>query len=208
MGEIYDNEGDKSQAFQYFYDVSIERPSQVKWQLMIASCHRRSGNYQNALEVYKQIHRKFPENVECLRFLVRICSDLGLKEAQEYATKLKKAERQKKCWEQRASSGTRRGSGRGRREDSAGRVYREGSAGGKGGHRGKAARRRPAFDEAEEDQPYRTSNRNEIGEGETDANYQDPLGPQMERPKTAATRNARGDDDLFDEDVGDDLLPE
>lgn len=40
---------------------------------------------------------------------------------------------------------------------------REESAGGKGGHRGKAARRRPAFDEAEEDQPYRTSNRNEIG---------------------------------------------
>lgn len=40
---------------------------------------------------------------------------------------------------------------------------REESAGGKGGHRGKAARRRAAIDEAEEDQPYRTSNRNEIG---------------------------------------------
>lgn len=41
----------------------------------------------------------------------------------------------------------------------------------------------------------------------TDSTYSDPLGPQMERPKTAA--NKRNDhDELFDEDVGDDLLPE
>lgn len=53
-----------------------------------------------------------------LKFLVRICSDLGLKEAQEYATKLKKAEKAKELKDQRASSGTRRGSGR-RRESSA-----------------------------------------------------------------------------------------
>jgi len=41
------------------------RPTQVRWQLMVASCHRRSGNYQQALETYKNIHRKFPDNVEC-----------------------------------------------------------------------------------------------------------------------------------------------
>jgi len=32
---------------------------------MIATCHRRSGNYQQALETYKNIHRKFPDNIEC-----------------------------------------------------------------------------------------------------------------------------------------------
>jgi len=42
----------------------------------------------------------------------------------------------------------------------------------------------------------------------TDASYSDPLGPQMERPKTAATRQNKMDEDLFDEDVGDELLPE
>ena len=41
------------------------RPAQVKWQLMVASCHRRSGNYQQALDTYKHIHKKFPDNVEC-----------------------------------------------------------------------------------------------------------------------------------------------
>ncbi|XP_071135194.1 intraflagellar transport protein 88 homolog [Mytilus galloprovincialis] len=235
-GEIYDNEGDKSQAFQYYYDsyryfpsnipviewlgayyidsqfcekaihyferAAIVQPNQVKWQLMIASCHRRSGNYQQALETYKHIHRKFPENVECLKFLVRICSDLGLKEAQEYATKLKKAEKAKELKDQRASSGTRRGSGRAKREGSAG-SDRETSAGGSRKPSSKGRRSGGnRLDLDDDGKPYQVSNKQEI-----DSTYSDPLGPQMERPKTAA--NKRNDhDELFDEDVGDDLLPE
>ena len=40
-----------------------------------------------------------------------------------------------------------------------------------------------------------------------DASYVDPLGPQTERPKTAAKK--RGDEsDFADEELGDDLLPE
>jgi tetratricopeptide (TPR) repeat protein len=42
------------------------RPSQVKWQLMVASCYRRSGNYAAALDEYKKIHHKFPDNIECM----------------------------------------------------------------------------------------------------------------------------------------------
>lgn len=52
-----------------------------------------TGNYQQALQCYKQIHRRFPESVDCLKFLVRLCTDLGLKEAQEYSLKLRKAEK-------------------------------------------------------------------------------------------------------------------
>ncbi|XP_070770588.1 intraflagellar transport protein 88 homolog isoform X7 [Enoplosus armatus] len=198
LGELHDVEGDKSQAFQHYYEsfryfpsnidviewlgayyietqfcekaiqyferATLIQPTQVKWQLMVASCYRRSGNYQKALETYKDIHRKFPENVECLRFLVRLCTDMGLKEVQEYATKLKKVEKMKEIREQRVKSG-REGSGRGRREG------REGSA------------------------------------GSADASYVDPLGPQMERPKTGAKRRVE-DDDFADEELGDDLLPE
>uniref|UniRef100_UPI003AABCDDF intraflagellar transport protein 88 homolog isoform X6 n=1 Tax=Centroberyx gerrardi TaxID=166262 RepID=UPI003AABCDDF len=197
LGELYDSEGDKSQAFQYYYEsfryfpsnidviewlgayyietqfcekaiqyferATLIQPTQVKWQLMVASCYRRSGNYQKALETYKDIHRKFPENVECLRFLVRLCTDMGLKEVQEYATKLKKVEKMKEIREQRVKSG-REGSARGRKEG------REGSA-------------------------------------SSDASYVDPLGPQTERPKTAAKKRQE-DDDFADEELGDDLLPE
>ena len=42
-------------------------------------------------------------NLHCfagLKFLVRLCTDLGLKDAQEYANKLKKAEKAKELREQ------------------------------------------------------------------------------------------------------------
>ncbi|XP_036964631.1 intraflagellar transport protein 88 homolog [Acanthopagrus latus] len=234
LGELYDSEGDKSQAFQHYYEsfryfpsnidviewlgayyietqfcekaiqyferATLIQPTQVKWQLMVASCYRRSGNYQKALETYKDIHRKFPENVECLRFLVRLCTDMGLKEVQEYTTKLKKVEKMKEIREQRVKSG-RDGSARSRREG------REGSAGSadsshsssstKGERLSAKMRSLPGSNE-----PYEASSPKEI-----DASYVDPLGPQMERPKTGAKKRGE-DDDFADEELGDDLLPE
>ena len=41
-----------------------------------------------------------------------------------------------------------------------------------------------------------------------DASYSDPLGPQMERPKTAARRKDPHEDEFGDEELGDDLLAE
>ena len=61
--------------------------------ILFFPCHRRAGNYHRALETYKTVHRKFPENIECLKFLVKLSSDMGLKEAGEYAMELKKAEK-------------------------------------------------------------------------------------------------------------------
>ena len=91
-------------AIAYFERASLMQPDDVRWQLMIASCYRRSGNYHRALETYKTIHRRFPENVECLKFLVKLSSDMGLKEAQSYALELKKAERARQQRDERAAS--------------------------------------------------------------------------------------------------------
>ncbi|XP_023386483.1 intraflagellar transport protein 88 homolog [Pteropus vampyrus] len=233
LGELYDGEGDKSQAFQHYYEsyryfpsnigviewlgayyidtqfcekaiqyferASLIQPTQVKWQLMVASCFRRSGNYQKALDTYKDIHRKFPENAECLRFLVRLCTDIGLKEVQEYATKLKRLEKMKEMREQRIKSG-RDGSGgsRGRRDGGAGSDSGQNySASSKGERLSAKLRALPGTNE-----PYESSSNKEI-----DASYVDPLGPQVERPKTAAKKRIE-EDDFADEELGDDLLPE
>ncbi|XP_072542134.1 intraflagellar transport protein 88 homolog [Salminus brasiliensis] len=232
LGELYDNEGDKSQAFQYYYEsfryfpsnigviewlgayyidtqfcekaiqyferATLIQPNQVVWQLMVASCYRRSGNYQKALETYKDIHRKFPENVECLRFLVRLCTDMGLKEVQEYATKLKKVEKMKEIREQRVKSG-RDSSARGRREGSASSDSGQSSHGAsaKGERLSVKLRTLPGSNE-----PYEASTQRDI-----DASYVDPLGPQIERPKTSAKKRTE-EDDFADEELGDDLLPE
>ncbi|CAL8370641.1 unnamed protein product [Arctogadus glacialis] len=188
-------------AIQYFERAMLIQPTQVKWQLMVASCYRRSGNYQQALETYKDIHRKFPENIECLRFLVRLCTDMGMKEVQEYATKMKKVEKMKEIREQRVRSG-REGSARARREG------REGSAGSDSGNssQGNSSRGDRLSTKLRSlpgsNEPYESS-----GQRDLDASYVDPLGPQTERPKTAAKK--RGDEsDFADEELGDDLLPE
>ncbi|KAM9566225.1 intraflagellar transport protein 88 homolog isoform 1-T1 [Guaruba guarouba] len=221
LGKLYDNEGDKSQAFhyycesyryfpsnieviewlgayyidtqfcekaiEYFERAALILPTQEKWHLMVASCYRRSGNYQKALEKYKVIHRKFPENIECLRFLVHLCTDMGMKEVQEYTTKLKKVEKLKEVREQRIKSG----------RDSSARSRREGNASGdSGGTKGERLNARlKAFPETSE--PYESSICKEI----------DPLGPQAERPKTAARKRAE-EDDFADEELGEDMLPE
>lgn len=48
---------------------------------MIASCCRRSGNYQLAFDTYKRIHERFPENLECndiilARAHLQVCASL------------------------------------------------------------------------------------------------------------------------------------
>ncbi|XP_068123033.1 intraflagellar transport protein 88 homolog isoform X2 [Hyperolius riggenbachi] len=234
LGELYDVEGDKTQAFQYYCEsyryfpsnieviewlgayyidtqfcekaikyferAALIQPSQVKWQLMVASCYRRSGNYQKALEKYKDIHRRFPDNVECLRFLVRLCTDIGLKEVQEYATKLKKVEKMKELKEQRVKSG-RDSSARSRRDG------REGSASSDSGQSSSTSAKGERLSAKLKslpgvNDPYEASSNKDI-----DASYSDPLGPQVERPKTAAKRKVE-EEEFADEELGDDLLPE
>uniref|UniRef100_A0A9L0TCH0 Intraflagellar transport protein 88 homolog n=1 Tax=Equus caballus TaxID=9796 RepID=A0A9L0TCH0_HORSE len=160
LGAYYIDTQFCEKAIQYFERASLIQPTQVKWQLMVASCFRRSGNYQKALDTYKDIHRKFPENVECLRFLVRLCTDIGLKEVQEYATKLKRLEKMKEIREQRIKSG-RDGSGgsRSKREGSAGSDSGQNcSASSKGERLGARLRALPGTNE-----PYESSSNKEIG---------------------------------------------
>ncbi|KAH9111406.1 hypothetical protein LEN26_013485 [Aphanomyces euteiches] len=66
-------------AIQFFERASQIQPTEVKWRLMVTSCHRRMGAYQKALILYEQIHHDYPDNLECLRYLVAICKDLGQK---------------------------------------------------------------------------------------------------------------------------------
>ncbi|XP_042175704.1 intraflagellar transport protein 88 homolog isoform X7 [Oncorhynchus tshawytscha] len=205
LGAYYIDTQFCEKAIQYFERATLIQPTQVKWQLMVASCYRRSGNYQKALETYKDIHRKFPENVECLRFLVRLCTDMGMKEVQDYATKLKKVEKMKEIREQRVKS-AREGSARGtRREGSASSEVDIKADSGHSSHGTSAKGERlsakmralPGSNE-----PYEASSQRDI-----DASYVDPLGAPMERPKTAAKKRNE-EDEFADEELGDDLLPE
>lgn len=91
-------------ALIYFEKAALMQPNEPKWNMMVAGCHRRSGNMHKALTLYQEIHRQFPENVECLRFLVRLCNDMGMREAQDYILELKKIEKSKEVRERVNSS--------------------------------------------------------------------------------------------------------
>lgn len=91
-------------ALTYFEKAVELAPDEPRWRLLVAACLRRTGQFHKALAEYQDIHNKFPDNIECLKFLVRLCSDLGLKEAQMYATELKKAEKAKELKDRQGSA--------------------------------------------------------------------------------------------------------
>ena len=65
-------------ALGYFERAALMQPNEVKWQLMSASCHRRIGNYHQALQAYKDIHARFPENIECeFHFILHDIKSVG-----------------------------------------------------------------------------------------------------------------------------------
>lgn len=211
LGAYYIDSQFCEKAIQYFERASMIQPNEVKWHLMISSCYRRSGNYQQALETYKSIHRKFPENIECLKFLVRICTDLGLKDVQEYAQKLMKAEKAKELKEQRILSG-----GRGNRRPGTSRQNSAGSDSSKvNSDREKSAKSRsgssttrrgskPRSSLIDSEESFTINNQKDI-----DASYSDPLGEAPVRPKTAVRQaNHAAEDEFGDEELGDDLLPD
>jgi len=80
-------------AVEFFERAAMIQPKEVKWKLMVASCYRRMNLFQQALELYEDINEKNPDNIECLRYLVTICKDLGKKEYYEYSKQLAKLER-------------------------------------------------------------------------------------------------------------------
>lgn len=83
-------------ACHFFERASQIQPKEVKWKLMVASCYRRMGSLQKALKLYEEINNSYPDNIECLRFLVQICKDMGLP-YDNYAGRLRELERQQEA---------------------------------------------------------------------------------------------------------------
>eukprot|EP00049_Salpingoeca_infusionum_P015355 m.298032 g.298032 ORF g.298032 m.298032 type:complete len:836 (-) comp15859_c3_seq1:96-2603(-) len=193
-------------AVEYFQRAVEVQPGEVKWRLMIASCHRRTGNYQKALDAYKRIHRLFPENIECLTFLIRLCRDMDLPEVEDYEAAMKRAELAKNRREaqQRQPSGRRTKSGR---KTSARR--REGAEGSARTQREREMRadgyRSPSIEVQPDVQPDAQSPMSP--EAAAEVTYQDPMGALPPRPKTAARTAQNPDEDEWGDIDEDELLP-
>lgn len=65
LGLYFVERGIYEDAVQYFERATELEPNKADWELMVASCHRRLGQYQQAKKIYEDIHKKYPENREC-----------------------------------------------------------------------------------------------------------------------------------------------
>lgn len=92
LGIYYVKQELYEQAIPYFQRAADVQPLESKWLLMVASCHRRMNAYPQALALYEEIHRRFPRDMECLRYLVTICKELNIPH-EHHATALRKLER-------------------------------------------------------------------------------------------------------------------
>ena len=79
LGVWYVKQEFYEQAITFFERAAEIQPNEVKWKLMIASCYRRMANFQHAVDLYEEIHRQYPENQECLRYLIIISKELNIK---------------------------------------------------------------------------------------------------------------------------------
>jgi len=91
LGAYYVRSQYAEKALTFFQKGAHVQPNAIHWWLMVAGCHRRNGDIRRAIEAYQTAHKKFPEHVNCLKLLVKLCSDSGMKEAADYERKLKVA---------------------------------------------------------------------------------------------------------------------
>ncbi|KAF7281157.1 intraflagellar transport protein 88-like protein nompB [Rhynchophorus ferrugineus] len=206
LGSYYIEMQVVEKALSYFEKAAVMQPGDPKWNMMVAGCHRRSGNMHKALTLYQEIHKQFPENTECLRFLVRLCSDLGMREAQDYLLELKKLEKTKEVRERVNSSrpaSRRSNSGLSSRAGSGFSPVPENESTGSPPPVSRNVRNTRTI----RNQDSAGSSDSGIGQTNIDYNYSDPLGPLPTRPRTQAGK-ALDFEDFSNEELGDDLLPE
>ena len=80
-------------AIPFYERGAVLQPNDVRWPMMTAACHRKVGNYTQAIEEYQGVYKKDPDNIVALQQLVRLAKDMGIKEARQYAEELMKLER-------------------------------------------------------------------------------------------------------------------
>ncbi|XP_050301604.1 intraflagellar transport protein 88 homolog [Anthonomus grandis grandis] len=214
LGSYYIEMQVVEKALTYFEKAALMQPGEPKWNMMVAGCHRRSGNMHKALTLYQEIHKQFPENAECLRFLIRLCSDLGMREAQDYVTELKKLEKIKEVRERVNSSrpGSRRSnSGLSSRAGSGFSPVPEHVAVASPPPLSGSTNRNMRHVRSVRGQTSTSASSSDSGIGQNinfdPTNYSDPLGPLPARPRTGAGKPIDFDD-FGNDDLGDDLLPE
>lgn len=178
-------------AIGFFEKAVLNNPNDSYFLLRVAGSYRKI-NSQKSLQLFQQIHEKFPENIDCLRALIHLTHSQGMNELHDvYADKLEKLEKQKEV-RQRINS-ARPGT------SMASRLSGSGKSSGSGSH-----------GHIEHSTPINMSNYgnspNNNVNSPIDYSYSDPLEADIgqKRPMTSGRRIVES---YSDEEIDDELLP-
>ena len=93
LGVYYVRREQYMDARHYFELLAQIQPAEVKWELMAASCIRRSGDINKAFHRYARIADSHRDNVEALRYAVELSRELRYaNQEREYSDRLAKAQ--------------------------------------------------------------------------------------------------------------------
>lgn len=174
-------------AISFFEKAVLNNPNDSYFLLRVAGSYRKI-NSQKSLQLFQQIHEKFPENVDCLRALIHLTHSQGMNELHDmYADKLEKLEKQKEV-RQRINSAIRPGTSVVSRLSGSGK-----SSGGHNEHSTPTGMSNYANSPNNVNSPI-------------DYSYSDPLEADIgqKRPMTSARRVVES---YSDEEIDDELLP-
>lgn len=212
-------------AIPYYQRAILGNPTNTYFMIRAAGCFMKVGQQKKALRMFQDIYKRFPENQDCLRALLRITQNGHPALHEQYRAELAKLAKAKET-RQRIISGK---SGR---ITSASLISGGGSAGS-----GAVSLDNNRFNEEhltttttmggaassqvgkEINEQYEKEylNKQELTKGQRhqvqqqlQLHYSDPLGPMAERPRTAARpRTAFNEENFSDGDLDpDEMLPE
>ncbi|MCP9260493.1 Intraflagellar transport protein 88 [Dirofilaria immitis] len=184
LGAYYIDAQYPEKAATYFERASIMEPNEIKWQLMMASCLRRSGNYQKHLSYINKYIDSFRKasnlsKTEKVRQL-RMQRETDSSQGRHYASLIQSA------------------------DNSPQDISRNGS--GRSNSRSQLRASNVRLMSFDHDEQYHVSRREM---SPADYSYNDPLGPAAPRPRTGVRHSDTGNVDSFDDEQFDEsLLPE
>ncbi|XP_047023065.1 intraflagellar transport protein 88 homolog [Helicoverpa zea] len=186
------NEAPPDVALQYYRRAARSQPTNAKWGLLMGACLRASGRYQEALSLYKKMNSRFPDNVQCLKLIVKLCGDQGLSETSTWTRELQRAQARVKQKEQAVTSAGSISSGASQSPiDQIRGAARVDSAGGGGG--GSAASRRASDARPDSSRP---STRPYAYSSTSNSDGLQPVNRSINRSETKKKHIEEFDDDL------------
>lgn len=177
-------------AINFFEKAVLNNPNDSYFLLRVAGSYRKI-NSQKSMQLFQQIHEKFPDNSDCLRALIHLTNSQGMNELHEiYVDKLEKIEKQKEV-RQRISSAIRPPT------SSLHSRLLSGGSGGKSSGSG-----------TEHSTPMQNYANSPNLNSPIDYSYSDPLeADNMNMLKRPMTSGRRIVESYSDEEIDDDLLP-